>query len=78
LHLWRETGAHIGNLIKAVLFTYDPQAIILGGSIARAFEFFRETMYESLQRFPYPGNVERVAILHSKKEDAALLGAATL
>jgi glucokinase len=78
LHLWRETGAHIGNLIKAVLFTYDPQAIILGGSIAHAFDFFRETMYESLKRFPYPETVERIAILPSQKKDVALLGAAVL
>ena len=78
LQLWRETGAHIGNLIKAVLFAYDPQAIILGGSVALAFDLFSKTMYESLRRFPYPETVERLAILHSQKEDVALLGAAAL
>jgi glucokinase len=76
--LWHETGVHIGNLIKAVLFTYDPQAIILGGSIANAFDFFSETMYESLKRFPYPKTIERITILSSQKEDVALLGAAAL
>jgi glucokinase len=78
LELWHETGIHIGNLIKAVLFTYDPQAIVLGGSIARAFNFFSEKMYESLKRFPYPETVERIAILSSQTEDVALLGAAAL
>jgi glucokinase len=78
LSLWRETGVHIGNLLKAVLFTYDPQAIILGGSVANAFDFFRETMYESLKTFPYPETIERIKILNSKKEDIALLGAAML
>ena len=78
IHLWRETGAHIGNLIKAVLFTYDPQAIILGGSVANAFNFFSKTMYESLTHFHYPETIERIDILHSQTEDVALLGAAAL
>jgi glucokinase len=78
MDLWNEMGLHIGNLIKAVLFTYDPQAIILGGSIANAFNFFSEKMYESLKRFPYPETVERIAIRNSQKEDVALLGAAAL
>jgi glucokinase len=78
LNLWRETGVHIGNLIKAVLFTYDPQAIILGGSIANAFDFFSEKMYENLKHFPYPETVARITILRSQKEDVTLLGAAAL
>jgi glucokinase len=78
LRLWREIGAHIGDLVKAVLFIYDPQAIILGGSVANAFKFFRDAMYESLTTFPYPATVERITILHSKTEDVALLGATVL
>jgi glucokinase len=78
LSLWRAAGTHIGSLLAAVLFAYDPQAIILGGSIARAFDLFRDTMRESLRRFPYPATVDRVAILPSQKDDAALLGAAVL
>jgi glucokinase len=78
LGLWRETGVHIGNLIKAVLFTYDPQAIVLGGSVANAFDFFKEAMYESLRDFPYPETVARLTIRCSQKEDVALLGAAIL
>jgi glucokinase len=78
LNLWHEAGAHIGSLIKAVLFTYDPQAIVLGGSIAGAFNFFSRAMYENIRRFPYPETVERVRILCSTNTDAALLGAAAL
>ncbi|MBO5831921.1 MAG: ROK family protein, partial [Alistipes sp.] len=32
--LWDEFGHHIGELVKAVLFAYDPEAIIFGGGIA--------------------------------------------
>jgi glucokinase len=78
LHAWNEAGSHIGNLIKAVLFTYDPQAVILGGSIANAFGLFHGSLCESLKSFPYPGTVERLKIMYSEKEDVALLGAAML
>jgi glucokinase len=78
LSLWREAGLHIGNLIKAVLFAYDPQAIILGGSVANAFDFFAGGMRESLRSFPYPETVARLTIHCSQKDDVAMLGAATL
>lgn len=78
LILWNELGSHIGNLIKAVLFTYDPQAIILGGDIVNGYEFFAEKMYESISGFPFKSATERVNILLSKNENVNLLGAAAL
>ena len=33
LAVWQEFGTHVGNLMKAVLFTYAPEAIIIGGGI---------------------------------------------
>jgi glucokinase len=76
--VWGEIGRHIGELIKAVLFAYDPEAIILGGSISKAFDLFAGRMYESLKTFPYPETVERVKILNSTEENITLLGAAIL
>jgi len=76
--LWNEMGRHLGNLIKAVLFTYDPQAIILGGSIANAFDFFASAMYESMQDFPYPETIKKIRIFVSEQADVALLGASML
>jgi glucokinase len=78
LALWGELGSHIGSLIRAVLFVYDPQAIILGGNIVNGYDFFAEKMHESVSRFPFKDTVERINILLSKKEDINLLGAAAL
>ncbi|GHT42572.1 sugar kinase [Bacteroidia bacterium] len=78
LSLWQEAGAHIGNLLKAVLFAYDPEMIILGGSISNAYAYFVDAMRESLKTFPYSETVERLKIRVSQKEDIALLGAAML
>ncbi|MDR1681732.1 MAG: ROK family protein [Prevotellaceae bacterium] len=78
LPLWNEIGNHLGALMKAILYTYDPEAIVMGGSISNAFRFFSAKMYESLQSFPYPATIERIKIMVSKDEDSALLGAAAL
>lgn len=53
LEIWREFGTHLGNLMKVILFSYAPQAIILGGSIVSAFHFFKDTMKDAMQDFPY-------------------------
>ena len=78
LRLWDEVGSHFGNLLNAVLFAYDPEAIILGGSISKAFCFFSGKMYENLRSFPYPETIERLKIILSEKEDVSLLGASAL
>ncbi len=78
ISLWEELGGHIGNLIKAILFTYDPQAIILGGGLSAGYQLFSEKMFEVVSTFPYPETLKRVRVLLSQKEDIYLLGAAAL
>ena len=48
---------------------------IVIGSIAHAFGFFREAMYEQLKQFPYAKTVERLHICCSSVEHVGLLGA---
>lgn len=76
--LYENLGTHIGNLIKTVLYTYDPQAIILGGSIIKGYDLFADKMYECVERFPFAETVDKLRILVSKREDINLLGAAGL
>lgn len=78
LDLWAEMGEHIGNLINTTLFAYDPEAIILGGSISSAFEFFSKAMCLQLESFPYSNTVKRIKIAVSSKSDIGILGAAML
>ncbi|MDR2949677.1 MAG: ROK family protein [Prevotella sp.] len=78
ISLWEELGGHIGYLIKAILFTYDPQAIILGGGLSAGYQLFSEKMFEVVSTFPYPETLKRVRVLLSQKEDIYLLGTAAL
>ena len=78
LNIWKEFGGHIGDLMKAILFAYDPEAIVIGGGIASAFALYESFMWETMQSFPYPETVKQVQIIVSQIEDAALLGASAL
>jgi glucokinase len=76
--VWQEFGQNVGELIKAVLFTYAPEAIIIGGGIASAFPLFEAAMRQTLTSFPYPENVAATRIAPSTLPNAAMLGAAEL
>lgn len=78
LKLWDDFGYHVGNLMKTILFTYDPQAIIIGGSLSKAYDYFAPSMNLCIATFPYPQTLKRIKIFLSKKEDISLLGAAAL
>jgi glucokinase len=78
LQLWNEFGGHIGNLVAAVILTYDPQIILFGGSIATAFDMFAPAMHKNLEQFIYPHIVKELIIKPSRIADAGILGAASL
>lgn len=78
LSQWGEFGLHFGAAVQAVIYTYDPEAIIIGGSLAKAFHFFKSSMEESFQDFIYPEIIKKLNILVSNNENIALLGAAAL
>ena len=78
LAAWQEFGQHFGQAIKNVVLTYDPEAIVLGGSLSKAFQFFSPSLRSSLNDFPYPKSINRLKIFVSQEENIALLGAAAL
>lgn len=71
-------GAHVGKLMCLVMFAYDPEAIVLGGSISKAFPYFSEAMYREMRSFPYGRALERIKILCSDTEYVGLFGAAAI
>jgi len=78
LKIWEEFGVHMGMLVQAILYVYDPDAIIFGGGIACAYPFFSAKMYEAMAGFDYPETLKKIQILISNQEDISLLGAASL
>jgi len=78
LALWKEFGRHMGQAIKTVVYAYDPEAIVVGGSLSKAYRFFERSMRESLQDFTFPESIKRLKVFQSVNENITLLGAAAL
>jgi glucokinase len=71
-------GHEFGLAIMIAMYAYDPEIIILGGSVSRAFPFFEKSMRARLQEYAYPTALRRLVITCSEKENIHLLGAAAL
>ena len=78
LKIWAEFGKHMGVLVKIILYAYDPDGIVFGGSIANAFPYFEAAMRSEMASFDYPGTIQKIQILVSTRDDISLLGAAAL
>lgn len=76
--IFEKFGEHLGMLIQRILFIYSPEAIVLGGSIRKAYPLFQERMLETVQTFPYKAISDALKLYVSEMEDAAILGAIAL
>jgi|GEM_PF-50627 len=75
---YQQFGYHLGQAIKIIMYAYDPDFIILGGSVSNAFNFFAKSMSTAMQDFDYPGILTKIKIYPSKLKYSAILGAASL
>ena len=71
-------GSPFGDAILIVLYAYDPEIIVLGGSVSRAFSLFEPGMRQRLESYPFPHALEKLVITCSEIDDVALLGAAAI
>jgi glucokinase len=78
MEAWEEYGRHLGNAVKAAVYAYDPEVIIIGGSIAKAYKYFERALRSELKDFAYPGTIKKLKIIQSQQEDITVLGAAAL
>lgn len=78
LSIMEEFGMHVGKLMQLVLFAYDTDAVVLGGGIINAFEYFKDSMMRELQNFPYAKALEKFQIIPTSMEYVGLFGAAAI
>ena len=78
LELYGELGKHLGQAVKAVIYTFDPQLIVLGGSVSQAYDLFSETMWKEIRTLVYAKTLERIRIEVSNLKNSGILGAAAL
>ena len=78
LEIMKELGTHIGQLISTILYTYDPQVIVLGGSVSKSYPLFQPAVWEVLNDFAYSPTVKKLKIEVSELENPGVFGAAAL
>jgi glucokinase len=78
LDIFAGHGHEIGHAVMTALYAFDPEMIVLGGSVSRAFAFYEKTMYETLSSFAYQSALKRLKIAVSEEPEVAILGAAGL
>jgi len=78
LEIFARHGYEVGHAIMTALYAYDPEIIVLGGSVSKALPFYEKTMYEKLKSFAYQTALERLKIVVSEEPQVAILGAAGL
>jgi glucokinase len=72
-------GIHLGKFLQAIMYAYDPQLIVMGGSVSQAYRFYSESMFQSLkQEFIFPNSLENLKIEISEMDNVAIYGAASL
>ncbi len=78
LQVFDEYGFHLGVVLKSILYSYDPEIIILGGSVSNSFEYFKDAMFHALQDFAFSSVLANIKIDVSELENSAIFGAAAL
>ena len=71
-------GTALGDAILIVLYAYDPEIVIIGGSVSRAYPLFEPAMRERLQSYAFTHALRRLQIVCTETSDVALLGAAAI
>ena len=63
---------------KTILYTLDPEMIVLGGKISKAFPYFEKMMFNRINFFRYKHSLKDLKIMQSQQSGIAILDAAAL
>jgi glucokinase len=77
-HIFANFGHDFAHAVQLVLYAYDPELIVLGGSCAKAYDFWAGGLREGLKGFAYAHALQRLRIEVTQNPHIAVLGAAAL
>jgi glucokinase len=79
LQTWNEFGAHLAVPLSWSINLIDPEIVVIGGSIANAYKFFKNSLEETLKRWVCPVPCENTKVVPAELGDnAGFIGAACL
>jgi len=73
-----ELACNIGELLRIVMYILAPEAFVIGGSVAKAWEFLEKPLREEVDKFLVPMISNKVDLLPAQLDNAGLYGAAAL
>lgn len=76
---WQQFGRDLAAPVSYVCNLLDPDVVVLGGSLSKAFDLFQRTLEETAEHFVNDVNWGRVRLVRAAlRERAGVLGAAAL
>ena len=78
LMVFDELARNIGELLNIVMYILAPEAFVIGGSVAKAWEFLEKPLREEVDKFPVDLISQKVKLLPAQLDNAGLYGAAAL
>ncbi len=78
LAIYELFGMDLGNAIKTIMYALDPDAIVIGGIMSEAYDFYKEAMLKTVNSFIYKGTVKNIKIFKSTEANIPVYGAAAL
>jgi glucokinase len=76
--IFYQYGLHLGQALLMILYAYDPEMIVLGGSVVQSYSFFKAGMEESLGTCVFPHSLATLRIECSQTKNIAIIGASCL
>jgi glucokinase len=78
VQIFETFGRDLGKVIALALYAFDPDKILLGGSVSKAYPFFKQAVWAELKAFAFQQSLKRLTIEVSDEPQIAVLGAAGL
>jgi len=76
--VWDELGELVGRLVTILLCNYNSQAIVLGGSLAKYYIHYAQSMDKYLEKFIHPQVYVNLVTMASVMDHPCSLGATSL
>lgn len=76
--VWNELGTLVGRIISILLYNYDPQVILLGGTLAKYYAHFAESMDKYLEKFIHPQVLLNMIVFDTIVDHQQALGAISM
>lgn len=78
LAIYEMFGIDLGNAVKTIMYALDPDAIVIGGRLAEAYDYFKDSMHKTIKTFIYKSSLKQLQILVSTEPNISIYGAAAL